>query len=153
MLGWLRDVASNGERFRELEVQGRKRIARHISELRESLRDLETEDAAIEERVEAPDSGAHQDQAEAVRESIEKSILDLRQRKKGLEEKQTFVLDAIRQMESILKSQEDQFTRYGWWIREVLAQTGEGLKLCIQALISRLLLMDSEMKLDPQGQT
>ena len=76
---------------------------------------------------------------EAVRESIEKSIIDLRQRKKGLEEKQTFVLDAIRQTESILKNQEDQFTRYSRWIRKVLDQTGEGLKLGIQGLISRLL--------------
>ncbi len=151
VLAWLRDVASNGERFRELEAQGRKRIAHHIGELRESLRGLEAEGAAIEERVEARIQELTKTRTEAVRESIEKSILDLRQRKKGLEEKQTFVLDAIRQTESILKSQEDQFTRYSRWIRKVLDQTGEGLKLGIHGLISRLLLMDTEMKLALSG--
>ena len=151
VLAWLRDVASNGQRFRELEAQGRKRIARHISELRESLRSLETEGAAIEERVEARIQELTKTRTEAVRESIEKSILDLRQRKKGLEEKQTFVLDAIRQTESVLKSQEDQFTKYSRSIRKVLDQTGEGLKLAIHGLISRLLLMDTEMKLALSG--
>ena len=151
VLAWLRDVASNGQRFRELEAQGRKRIAHHIGELRESLRGLETEGAAIEERVETRIQELTRTRTEAVRESIEKSILDLRQRKKGLEEKQTFVLDAIRQTESILKNQEDQFTRYSRWIRKVLDQTGDGLKLSIHELISRLLLMDSEMKLALSG--
>jgi hypothetical protein len=56
VLTWLRDVTSNGERFRELEAQGRKRIAHHIAELRESLRGLEAEGAAIEERVDARSS-------------------------------------------------------------------------------------------------
>ena len=147
MLAWLRDVASNGQRFRELEAQGRKRIAHHIDELRESLRSLETEGAAIEERVEARIQELTKTRTEAVRESIEKSILDLRQRKKTLEEKQTFVLDAIRQTESILKNHEDQFTRYSRSIRKALDQTGEALKLSIQSLISRLLLMDTEIKL------
>jgi hypothetical protein len=96
LLAWLRDVASNGPRFRELEAQGRKRIAHHVGELRESLRNLETEGAAIEERVEARIQELTRTRTDAVRESIEKSIFDLQQRKKGLEEKKTFVLDAIR---------------------------------------------------------
>ena len=57
--------------------------------------------------------------------------------------------EAVR--ESILKSQEDQFTRYSLWIRKVLDQSGEGLKLGIQGLILRLLLMDTEMKLALSG--
>jgi site-specific DNA recombinase len=151
VLAWLRDVASNGERFRELEAQGKKRIEQCIGELRGSLRELETEGVALQERVEARIQELTKTKTEAVRESIEKSIIDLRQRKKELEEKQTFVIDAIRQMESILKSQEDQFTRYSRWIRKVLDRSGEALKLGIQGLISRLLLMDSEMKLALSG--
>ena len=151
VLAWLRDVASNGQRFRELEAQGRKRIAHHIDELRESLRSLETEGAAIAERVEARIQELTKTRTEAVRESIEKSILDLRQRKKTLEEKQTFVLDAIRQTESILKNHEDQFTRYSRSIRKALDQTGEALKLSIQSLISMLLLMDTAIKLALSG--
>lgn len=151
VLAWLRNLASNGERFQELEAQGKKRIERHIGELRESLRGLDTESVALQERVEARIQELTKTRTEAVRESIEKSIIDLRERKKGLEEKQTLIIDAIHQTESILKNQEDQFTRYSRWIRQVLDQSGEALMLGIQGLISRLLLMDSEMKLALSG--
>jgi hypothetical protein len=40
MLWWLRDIASNGERFGGLQIQGRERLGRQIGELRESLREL-----------------------------------------------------------------------------------------------------------------
>ena len=141
----------SGPRFRELEAQGRERIAYHIGELRESLRGLETESAAIEERVEARVLELTGTRTEDVWQSIEKSILDLRQRKRALREKQTFVLDAIRHTDTILKSQEDQFTRYSRWIRKVLDRNGDGRKLGIPGLISRLLLMNSEMKLALSG--
>jgi site-specific DNA recombinase len=151
VLGWLRDVASNGERFRELEAQGKKRIERHIGELRESLRGLDTESAALQDRMEARIQELIMTRAEAVRESVEKSIIDLRHRKKELEEKQTLVIESMRQMESVLRNEDDQFTRYSRWIQKVLDQSGEGLKLGIQGLISRLLLMDTEMKLALSG--
>jgi hypothetical protein len=43
VLGWLRDVASNGERFRELETHGRERIGRHIVNLRQESGKLDAE--------------------------------------------------------------------------------------------------------------
>jgi site-specific DNA recombinase len=151
VLVWLRDVASSGERFRELEAQGKKRIEHHIGELRGSLRELETESVALQERVEARIQELTKTRAEAVRESIEKSIIDLRQRKKELDEKQALVIESIRQMESILENESDLFTSYSRWIRKVLDQTGERLKLGIQGIVSRLLLMDTEMKLALSG--
>ncbi len=147
VLGWLRDVAANGKRFRELEAQGKERIGRHIGELRSSLRGLETEDVALQERVEARIQELTKTKTEAVRESIEKSIIDLRQRKKELDEKQALIIDSIRQMESLKENEDDVFTGYSRWIRKVLDRSGEALKLGIQGLISRLLLMDTEMKL------
>jgi hypothetical protein len=54
-------------------------------------------------------------------------------------------------MESILRNEDDLLTRYSRWIRKVLDQSGEALKLGIQGLISRLLLMDREMKLALSG--
>jgi hypothetical protein len=151
VLAWLQNVASNGERFGELEARGKERIARHIGELRESLRGLESEGVALQERVEARIQELTKTKAEAVRESIEKSIIDLRQRKKELDEKQALVVESVRQMESVLKNEDDLFTKYSRLIRKVLDQSGEALKLGIQGLISRLLLMDTEMKLALSG--
>ncbi|MCX7038121.1 MAG: hypothetical protein NT005_03160 [Spirochaetes bacterium] len=151
VLAWLCNVASNGERFRELDAQGKERIERHIGELRGSLRGLETESVALQERVEARIQELTKTKAEAVRESIEKSIIDLRQRKKELEEKQALVIESTRQMESILENESDLLTSYSRWIRKVLDRSGEALKLGIQGLISSLLLMDTEMKLALSG--
>jgi site-specific DNA recombinase len=151
VLGWLRDVASNGEKFRELEAQGKKRIEHHIGELRSSLRGLETESVALQERVEARIQELTKTKAEAVRESIEKSIIDLRQRKKELEEKQALVIESVQKMEAVLWNEDDLFSGYSGWIRKVLDRSGEALKLGIQGLISSLLLMDTEMKLALSG--
>jgi DNA invertase Pin-like site-specific DNA recombinase len=151
VLAWLRNVASNGERFRELEAQGKKRIEHHIGELRGALRGLESEGVALQERVEARIQELTKTKAEAVRESIEKSIIDLGRRKQELDEKQALVIESIREMESLIENEDDQFTRYSQWIRKVLDQSGEALKLGIQGLISSLLLMDTEMKLALSG--
>ena len=77
--------------LRVFESRGKQRIKRHIGELQETLRGLETESVALQERVEARIQELTKTKAEAVRESIEKSIIDLRQLKKELEEKGAFL--------------------------------------------------------------
>ena len=49
---WLRDIAESCEKFRELQAQGRERIGRQIGELRDSLKGLESERAALKDIVE-----------------------------------------------------------------------------------------------------
>jgi hypothetical protein len=74
VLGWLRDVASNGERFRELEAQGRERIGRQIGELREESVKLEAELTGIKRQIDARIQELTRAKAERVRESIEKRL-------------------------------------------------------------------------------
>ena len=129
VLAWLRDVASNGERFRELEAQGRKRIARQHRRAPGLLEGAGSGRAPpLKERVEARIQELTRTKAEAVRDSIEKSITDLRQRKKELDEKRLFADHAIRELESIVQNDGDLFSAYSRRIRKVLDAPAEGLK-------------------------
>ena len=112
MLGWLEDIARSGERFRELQAQGRKRISRQTATMRETIQGRDSEKLALKEQVEARIQELTRTKAEAVRDSIEKSIVDLGQRQKELEEKRLFADHAIRELESIMQNDNDQFTAY-----------------------------------------
>ena len=89
--------------------------------------------------------------AEAVRDSIEKSITDLGQRQKEIDEKRLFAYHAIRELESIVQDDGDLFTAYGRRIRKVLDGPAEGLKTGLQGLIASLLLADTQIKLALSG--
>jgi hypothetical protein len=101
VLGWLQDSACNGERFRELHAQGRERLGRQLGELRDSLKGLESEEAALKKQAEARIQELTRTKAEAVRDCIEKSISNLGQRQKEIEEKRLFADHAVREMESV----------------------------------------------------
>ena len=62
----------SGERFRELQAQGRERLGRQIGELRQSLKGLESEGVALKKQVEVRIQELTRTKAEAVRDSIEK---------------------------------------------------------------------------------
>jgi site-specific DNA recombinase len=151
VLSWLRDIAGNGEKFRELQTQGRERIGRQIGELRGSLKGLESDGAALKEQVETRIQELTRTKAEAVRDSIEKSIIDLGQRQKELEEKRLFANHDVREMESIVQNDGDLFTSYSRRIRKGLDGPAEGLKDGLQGLIASLLLTDTQIKLALSG--
>ena len=126
VLGWLRDVAANGERSGSCRPRagsgsgGRSAsCGRSPGSWKRGLRLEEQVEARIQELTRTKDGGG--------RDSIEKSIVGLGQRKKGLEEKQTLVLDCHPPDGILLQEPGDHFTDYRRWIREVLDQTGEGL--------------------------
>jgi len=86
----------------------------------------ESEGAALKKQVEARIQELNKAKAEAVRDSIEKSITDLGQRQKELEEKQLFADHAIREPKSIEQDDGDLFTAYSLQIRKVLDRPTEG---------------------------
>jgi len=73
VLGWLQDIAGNGKKFRELQAHGRERLGRQLGELRDTLKGLESEEAALKDRVELRIQELTRTKAEAVRDSIEKA--------------------------------------------------------------------------------
>jgi chromosome segregation ATPase len=149
--GWLQDIAAYSERFRELQAQGRERLSRQIGQLRQSLKGLESEEAALKEHAEARIQELSRTRAEAVRDSIEKSIVDLGQRQKGIEENWLFANHAVRELESILENDGDLFAAYGRRIRRVLDASTEELETRIQGLIANLLLTDTQIKVALSG--
>ena len=151
VLGWLHDIAANSERFRELQAQGRERLGRQIGELRDSLKGLEAEGAALKEQVELRIQELTRTKVEAVRDSIEKSIVDLGQRQKDLEEKRLLADHAVCELESIVQDDGDLFSAYSWRIRTVLDGPAEGLKAGLQGLIASLLLTDTQIKVALSG--
>jgi hypothetical protein len=146
VLGWLRDIAGNGERFRELQAQGRERLGRQLGELRDSLKGLESEGAALKKQVELRIQELTRTRVEAVRDSIEKSITDLGQRQKEVDEKRLFADHAVRELESIVQNDGDLFSAYSRRIRKVLDGPAEGLKAGLQGLMASLLLTDTILK-------
>jgi DNA invertase Pin-like site-specific DNA recombinase len=151
VLGWLREIASNGEKFRELQAQGRERLGRQIGELQESLRGLESERAALKDQVELRIQELTRTKAEAVRDSIERSIVDLGQRQKELEDKRLFADHAFRELESIVQNDGDLFTAYSRQIRKVLDTPAESIKTGLQGFIANLLLTDTQINVALPG--
>ncbi len=151
VLGWLKDIAGNGERFRELQAQGGERLGRQLGELRDSLKGLASEGAALKKQVEARIQELTRTKAEAVRDSIEKSITDLGQRQKEVDDKRLFADHAIRELEYIVQNDGDLFSAYSRRIRKVLEGPAQGLKDGLQGLIASLLLTDTQIKLALSG--
>jgi hypothetical protein len=139
VLGWLHDIAGNGQRFRELQAQGRERLGRQIAELQQSLKGLESEGAALKEQVELRIQELTRTKAEAVRDSIERSIVDLGQRQKEIEEKRLLADHAVCELESLVQDDGDLFSAYSRRIRKVLDGPTEQLKAALQGLIANLL--------------
>lgn len=71
------------------------RLGRQLGELRESLQEPEEEGAALKDQVETSIQEFTRTKAEAVRESIEKSIIDPGQRQREIEEKWLFANHAV----------------------------------------------------------
>jgi hypothetical protein len=75
VLGWLRELAVSGERFRALEALGRERLGREIASLRQTAGHLAAEGASIRDQVEARVEELTRTRAETLRASLEKSIV------------------------------------------------------------------------------
>jgi hypothetical protein len=74
VLGWLRDIVENGEKFQQLKEEGRRRIGRRISELEKALSSLKKEKADLEEEVELRIQQLVRTSTEKLRKTIEESI-------------------------------------------------------------------------------
>ena len=139
VLGWLHDIAECGERFRELQAQGRERIGRQIGELRQAAGDLETKLSKLREQIQARIQEPTRTRVDTVRESIEQSIVDLEQERKEAEERRALHQAELR---SLVAEDRDLFADCRRRIHEVLRKHGSELKSGLIALVSSLVLGD-----------
>jgi site-specific DNA recombinase len=146
VLAWLRDVASNGERFRELEAQGKERIERQIGELRKEAGRLESELTGMRRQIEARIHELTRAKVERVRESIEKSIVGLEEARKDIEGRRTLVCQSIAELESLISKDKSLFSEYRDRIQEALKKPEDERKTGLAGLIASLLLQEEGIK-------
>jgi hypothetical protein len=147
VLGWLRDIAGNGERFRELQAQGRERLGRQLGELRAELGKRDAVLSGLREQIEARIRELTRTKAEAARDSIEKSIVGLERERKEAEERQALLVHSKAELESLVAQDRDLFADYRRRIRDVLRKEDEELKDSLAALVSSLLLEETSIKI------
>jgi site-specific DNA recombinase len=147
VLDWLRDIAANGERFRQLQEKGKERIRRRIVELTRALVRLEAEVVSLKKRIEEYIQELTRTDTEVVRNSIQNTIVDLEAQKEQLGEKRVFVNHSIEELNRILSNDTDQFAEYSRRIHEVLNQPPDLMKNGLQVLLASLILDTTEIKL------
>ena len=81
VLGWLREIADNGEKFEKLRGEGVKRIKRRIEELRRAIDKTGNEISDLAEQIEARIDALTKATDETIRKTVEESILGLSIRK------------------------------------------------------------------------
>ncbi|MCX7037777.1 MAG: hypothetical protein NT005_01345 [Spirochaetes bacterium] len=145
--GWLRDIASNGERFRELEARGRERIGRQIGELREESGKLENELTDVRKQIEARIRELTRAKVERVRESIEKSIVAQEESRKDTEGRQALIDQSITDLEGLISKDKSLLSEYRARIQEVLKKPADEKKAALAGLIASLLLQEGGIKI------
>ncbi len=153
VLSWLRELAENGERFRTLEAQGRVRLGREIASLRETAGHLVAVQANIRNQVEARIGELTRARAEAVRDSIEKSIIRLQEKAKETEERLALVHHSISELENLIFETGNLYSRCRSRIQEVLEKAGNELKTGLKSLLSSQILEEKGIKVALAGVT
>ena len=146
VLDWLGNIAENGEKCQRLKEQGKKRIERKISEQQDSLVKLEEEKLALEAQIEKRIQELTKTKSEVVRDSVEKSIVDLEGKKKELEEKRLFFNHSISELETLLFEDAGLYGEYRKRIRHTLNEEQNKLKNGLQTLVSGLILEEAHIK-------
>ncbi len=147
VLEWLRDVASNGEKFRELEAQGRERIAKRIGELRKEVGKLGAELTGVGRQIEARIQELTRAKSELVRESIEKSIVALEEERKDTAGRQALIDHSVTDLEGLVSKDKSLFSEYRGRIQQVLKKPEDEKKPALAGLIASLLLQDGGIKI------
>ena len=134
-----------------MEQQGRERITQKIAFLQDSLKELETEVADIKEQIDARIQELTKAKSEVVRDSIEKSIIELEQGRKENDEKRLVIHHTILELENLTSKNESLFGDYSGWIHGVIKKPTNLQKKGLKELISSLILQDTQIKVALSG--
>lgn len=151
VLDWLKDIEANGEKFQQLGEEGKKRIRKRIAYLRESFKELETEEIDLKDKIESRIQELTRTSSKVVRDSIEKSIIELEQERKENKEKRLCVNNTILELENLIFEDQNLFSEYSGWIQEVLNQPENGIKKGLKDLIASLILQETQIKVALSG--
>jgi hypothetical protein len=146
---WLRDIEGNGEKFQQLEEKGRERITQKLAFLKDSLKELETEVADIKEQIDARIQELTKAKSEVVRDSIEKSIIELEQGRKENDEKRLSVYASSSELENLTSKNESLFGEYRSWIHGVMKKPTNLQKKGLKEPVSAVFASSPSTGLEP----
>jgi len=151
VLDWLKDISTNGEKFHRLQEEGRIRIKKRIDFLNKSLRELDQEEIRLEKEIEARVSELVKTKLDAVKDTIEKSIVKLDQEKKEVEAKQLYIKHEIEALKELLADGKDLFREYSDVIKNALNNSFADLKGKLRDIISYIRIDNENIKIALSG--
>jgi hypothetical protein len=115
--------------------------------MRKAAGKLEAELAGLREQIEARIKELTRTRAEAVRVSIEKSIVSLGEDRKETEQRRALVNHSVAELESLVAIDRDLCDEYRRRIQEALRKRENELKPSLAALVSFLVLEETSIKI------
>ena len=155
VLDWLRDIASNGERFQRLHEEGVRRIENRVAELRKAFTKIDTEQTSLLTQIDARIDELTRCSAESVRRSIETSITRLENTKEEKRQQRLYIEHEIRQLEAA-STATDLFSCYQNAIQKGMRLVGEDrqddeAKIAFKGLLASLTLQETGIKIALSG--
>jgi len=147
ILDWLRDISINGEKFHQLQEQGKIRINKRIDFLNKSLKELDAEEIRLEKEIEARVSELVKTKLGVVKSTVEKSIVKLDEDKKDIEAKRLYIEYEIEELKKLLADEKNLFKEYSQKIKDILSKTSADIKGKLSEIISYIKLNEREIKL------
>ena len=151
ILDWLRDISVNGEKFHQLQEQGKIRINKRINFLNKSLKELDAEEIRLEKKIEARISELVKTKSDIVKDTIEKSIVKLDEDKKDIEAKRLYIEYEIEELKKLLADEKNLFKEYSQKIKDILSKTSADIKGKLSEIISYIRLNEKEIKIALSG--
>jgi chromosome segregation ATPase len=141
---WLKDISTNGKRFKELQEKGKERLQQEFALLQKEHVRLEERAADINSQVEARIRELIKTDSQVVRKTIEQSIEKLKEQNQEIKDKQAYVNHNISRLEELLNNSKDLFKPYSDLIREALAKVeGDNPAFQVKSTLPSLLAVFS----------
>ncbi len=151
ILDWLRDISTNGDKFRQLQEQGKIRISKRISFLNRSLKELDSDKMNLDKEVDIRVSELVRAKSDIVKDTIEKSIIKLEEDKKEIEAKRLYIPHEIEELNKLLANEKNLFKEYSQKIKDILKSGLGNIREQLREMISFVRLEETEIKIALSG--
>lgn len=150
---WLKDISKNGDRFKELQEQGKSRIDKRIKFLKRSLKELVEDQIRIEKEKEMMVAELVRAKSDVVKDTIENTIIKLDTEQKENEGKISYLEYEIEELNKIFENEKNLFNEYSERLKNILNKNTPNLKDQLKETISYIRLEENDIKIALSGVT
>jgi hypothetical protein len=153
LFDWLKDISTNGKRFKQLQEQGKERLQNELVLLNEENLRLEKGVEDINSQIEARIRELIKTGSDIVRKTIEQSIEKLKEQKQEIKDKQAYVEYTISRLEELLNDSNDLFKTYSELIKQTIIKinnsnnSSHAVKAKLKSIITNLMLHPTYIKI------